>query len=61
MEFLHATWKGTEPRKNWRMRGLVYVGYDGDRYIVLGCQDLEEHHEAALQLGKTALLTFRKR
>ena len=59
--FIRARWDGTEPDRQLRMHGFMYVAIDGRTVIQLASQDVEPHHEKALKLAEAALLTFQRR
>lgn len=60
LSFVRKYWTGTEPSKQWKMRGFMYLALDGSNYIQISSQDVEPHHEQALKLAEAAAFTFQK-
>jgi hypothetical protein len=61
LTFVRARWSGTEPERQSKMHGFMYVAKDGSTFIHISSQDLEPHHEQALMLAEIAALTFKKK
>lgn len=61
LTFLRARWSGTDPAKNLKMHGFMYVARDGTTFIQLASQDIDPNHEPPLKLAETAILTFKKK
>jgi hypothetical protein len=61
LTFVRARWSGTESAKGWKMHGFMYATQDGATFLQLSSQDVEPHHEHALKIAETAVLTFKKK
>ena len=61
MNFVRIRWEGTEPTKNWDMRGFVYIARDEDTIVQIASQDLTPETEKALPLTEASVLTFKKK
>jgi hypothetical protein len=60
--FLRSRWSGADANNaNQKMHGAIYVAIDGKTYIQIMTQDVEPHHEEALEIGEAAILTFKKK
>jgi hypothetical protein len=61
MPFARLRWEGTDPRRQWEMRGFVYVARDGDTLVQLTSQDVMPETDNALALAEASVLTFKKK
>jgi hypothetical protein len=60
LTFVRARWSGTDPERQQKMHGFMYVAKDGSTVIHISSQDVEPHHPDALRLAEAAALTFKK-
>jgi hypothetical protein len=60
MKFARIFWEGTEPTRNWQMRGFIYVARDGNSIIQMASQDISTESPKSLTLAEAAVLTFKK-
>jgi hypothetical protein len=60
LKFARIRWEGTEPTKNWDMRGFIYVARDGNSIVQLASQDLSTESRKSLALAEPSVLTFKK-
>ena len=58
--FVRTRWKGEDLSIGFKLYGFVYVGIVGDTLIQLSSQDVEPHHEEALKLAESSVLTFER-
>jgi len=61
MNFARIRWEGTEPTRNWDMRGFVYVARDGDTIVQIASQDLTPETAETLPLAEASALTFKRK
>ena len=58
--FARTRWKGEDVASGFKLHGFVYVAIVNDTLVQLSSQDIEPHHEAALKLAESSVLTFKK-
>ncbi|HEY5885458.1 MAG TPA: hypothetical protein VIT88_12265 [Pyrinomonadaceae bacterium] len=58
--FVRTRWQGEDLTSGLKMHGFVYVAFVDDMLVQLSSQDVEPHHEAALKLAESSVLTFKK-
>ena len=58
--FARTRWQGEDTSSGLKMHGFVYVAFVHDTLVQLSSQDVEPHHEAALKLAESSVLTFKK-
>ena len=59
VEFIRASWSGTEPARQLKTHGFSYVTLDGNTVIQVSSQDVEPYAKAALKLAEASALTFK--
>ena len=58
--FARTRWNGEDIASGLKLHGFVYVAMINDTLVQLSSQDVEPHHEAALKLAESSILTFKK-
>lgn len=58
--FVRTRWNGEDIPSGLKLHGFVYVAIVDDTLVQLSSQDVEPHHEAALRLAESSVLTFKK-
>jgi hypothetical protein len=61
LTFVRTHWSAIDREKQGRMHGFMYLAKDGSTVIHISTKDVEPHHEQALKLAETAVLTFKKK
>ncbi len=59
LRFGRVRWSGIEPNAGVKTHGFLYVAIEGRTIIQLSSQDVEPHHDTALKVAETSILTFR--
>jgi hypothetical protein len=61
MDFVRVRWSGISSTKNRRMRGFIYLAFDGPKMLRLTSQDYVPEDEKSLPLAEASALTIRKK
>ncbi len=57
--FVRTRWSGKDRSLNHKLHGFVYVALLGEKVVQLSSQDVEPHHQEALELAESSALTFK--